>query len=114
MKYLCLIYADEPRVAATPEAEVAAVEQACMAHTEQLRETGQLVACERLQPSSSATTIRARGVDYTLTDGPFAEAKEQLAGFYLVEARDLNEAIRIAAHIPPGRFGGIEVRPVMA
>ena len=113
MRYLCLMYVDEKRVEATPAEVMTAVEQECAAHSEALRESGQLVACERLQPAQTATTVRRRGGDVTVTDGPFAETKEQLAGFYLVEARDLNEAIRIASHLPPGRFGGVEVRPVM-
>jgi hypothetical protein len=81
-------------------------------YDELLREHGQFIACERLQPTHAATTVRLREGKVAVTDGPFAETKEQLAGFYLIEARDLNEAIRIAARIPPARLGCVEVRPV--
>jgi hypothetical protein len=110
MKYLCLIYVDEKKLEQAP-AELVGGEE-CVAHTEKLRERGQLIAAERLESVQAATTVRSRNGNPTVTDGPFAETKEQLAGFYLVEARDLNEAIRIASEIPPGRFGCIEVRPV--
>ena len=76
------------------------------------RESGLLVAAEALQPVDSATTVRVRHGKLSITDGPFAETKEQLAGFYLIEARDLNDAIQVAAKIPPAREGSIEVRPV--
>jgi hypothetical protein len=112
VKYLCMIYVDEGRLAETPPDVLDAVGAHCVAHTESLAADGRLVAAERLQPTHTATTVRARGDDVTITDGPFAETKEQLAGFYLIEARDLNEAIRVASQIPPGRFGCIEVRPV--
>jgi hypothetical protein len=114
VKYLCLIYVDEQRLADTAPEIVRDVATACIAHTEELHASGHLVAAERLQPTMSATTIRARDGHPAIIDGPFAETKEQLAGFYLVEARDLNDAIRIAKDIPPGRFGCIEVRPVMS
>jgi hypothetical protein len=114
MKYLCLIYIDERQLGETSTEVVEAVAGECLAHSEGLKRDGRLVACERLESIQTATTIRARNGKVTVTDGPFAETKEQLAGFYLIEARDLNEAIRIASHIPPGRFGCIEVRPVMA
>jgi hypothetical protein len=76
------------------------------------RESGVLVAAEALQPVDTASTVRVRGGRVTVTDGPFAETKEQLAGFYLLDARDLNEAIQMAAKIPPAREGSVEVRPV--
>ena len=84
----------------------------CVGYDEALRQNGQFIACERLQPVASATTVRTRNGRVSVTDGPFAETKEQLAGFYLLEARDLNEAIRLASKIPPGRLGCVEVRPV--
>jgi len=105
MKYLCLVYGEEGKIAAMPDDE-------CMAFDSTLRSRGQCVASEALQPASTATTIRMRGGKLSISDGPYAETKENLAGFYLIEARDLNEAIQIAAQIPPARVGSIEVRPV--
>ncbi len=112
MKYLCLIYLDEKRLESAPPELVQSVGKACLDHCEELRQKGQLIASERLESVQTATTLRRQGDNFTVTDGPFAETKEQLAGFYLIEARDLNEAIRMASHIPPGQFGCIEVRPV--
>lgn len=114
MKYLCLIYADESTLEELPPATVDAVERECPEYTAELERNGQLVACERLESVQTATTIRPRNGNVSVLDGPFAETKEQLAGFYLIEARDLNEAIRIASRIPSGRLGCIEVRPVMS
>jgi hypothetical protein len=105
MKYLCLVYLEHDKLHAVPDAE-------CMACGNGLRQNGTLVAAEALQPVDTATTIRVRNGKVTVTDGPFAETKEQLAGFYLVDARDLNDAIQIAAKIPPAREGSVEVRPV--
>lgn len=105
MKYLCLVYLDENRLAELPDAE-------CVAFDTGLRSDGRCLASEALQSVNTATTVRVRDGRVTVTDGPFAETKEQLAGFYMVEARDLNEAIQIASRIPPARVGGIEVRPV--
>ena len=112
MKYLCLIYSEEEKMYARPAAELEAIAGECVAFDETLEKNGQFIACERLQPVSSATTVRTRNGRVSVTDGPFAETKEQLAGFYLIEARDLNEAIRLASKIPPGRLGCVEVRPV--
>lgn len=105
MKYLCLVYMDEGRLA-----EVADVE--CMAFGALLSENGQRIAAEALESVQTATTVRVRNGKLSVTDGPFAETKEQLAGFYLIDARDLNDAIRVASQIPPARVGSIEVRPV--
>ncbi len=112
MKYLCLIYYDEAQAAALPEPEYLRIAGEALAYGEELNGRGQFVASESLQPTETATTIRLQGGRLAVTDGPFAETKEQLGGFFLVEARDLNEAIRIAAKIPPLRLGCIEVRPV--
>ncbi len=112
MKYLCMIYVDEARLADAPADHVATVEGACLEFADTLQKDGHLVASERLAPVQAATTVRHRNGHLAITDGPFAETKEQLGGFYLIEARDLNEAIRIAGAIPPGEFGCIEVRPV--
>lgn len=111
MKYLCLVYSREEDLHSLPDSPDDAE---CMAYAETVERSGQLVAGEALEPVETATTVRVRDGRTSVTDGPFAETKEQLAGFYLVDARDLNEAIRIASGIPPARVGSIEVRPVRA
>ncbi len=105
MKYLCLVYGEEKRFEAMSDDE-------CVAYDEALRERGQCLASEALQPVQTATTVRVRNGKVSITDGPFAETKEQLAGFYLIDARDLNEAIQIASKIPPARVGCVEIRPI--
>jgi hypothetical protein len=105
MKYLCLVYLEDQKLHAVPDTE-------CFACGEGLRKNGTLIAAEPLQPVETATTVRVRNGRVSVTDGPFAETKEQLAGFYLIEARDLNDAIQVASKIPPAREGSIEVRPV--
>ena len=105
MKYLCLVYLDEKKLTAVPDRE-------CQACGDSLREKGKLVAAEALQGIHTATTVRVRNGKVSVTDGPFAETKEQLAGFYLIDANDLNEAIQVASKIPPARVGSVEVRPV--
>ena len=105
MKYLCLVYLETDKLHAVADRECANCGQG-------LRDRGVLVAAEALQPIDTATTVRVRNGKVLVTDGPFAETKEQLAGFYLVDAHDLNEAIQIASRIPPAREGSIEVRPV--
>ena len=112
MKYLCLIYSEEERIAALPESEYKSRVGEYMALSEGLRKSGHLIAAERLQPTHTATTIRSRNGKVSTTDGPFAETKEQLGGFYLINARDLNEALQVASKIPGARFGSIEVRPI--
>jgi hypothetical protein len=105
MKYLCLVYAEEQALDGIEDAE-------CMACGLAMDAGGYRVAAEALQPVHTATTIRVREGRVSITDGPFAETKEQLAGFYLIEAADLDEALKVAAGIPPARVGSIEVRPV--
>jgi hypothetical protein len=105
VKYACLVYLEGEKLHAVPDSE-------CAACGEGFRERGLLVAAEALQPIDTATTVRVRNGKVSITDGPFAETKEQLAGFYLIEAADLNEAIQIASKIPPAREGSVEVRPV--
>ncbi len=107
MKYLCLVYLDA-------EHWHACSDQICMDYVRELQAGQRLVGGEPLHPTHTATTVRVRGGQVTLYDGPFAETKEMLAGFYLIEAKDLNEAIRIASGIPPAQYGSIEVRPVRA
>ena len=105
MKYLCLVYMDERNTHTVPDRE-------CADYASGLGQRGALIAAEALQPIETATTVRVRNGKVSVTDGPFAETKEQLAGFYLIEARDLNDAIQVASKIPPAREGSIEVRPV--
>ena len=105
MKYLCLVYLDEKRLDELPDED-------CVAYDTAIRQSGHCIASEALQSVQTATTVRVRNGKVSVTDGPFAETKEQLAGFYMIEAQDLNEAIRIAAKIPPAQVGSIEVRPV--
>jgi hypothetical protein len=105
MKYLCLVYADENVVHSVPDEE-------CVGYDSAIRERGVCVVSEALEPVSSAKTVRVRDGRTFVTDGPFAETKEQLGGFYMIEAPSLEEAIEIAAKIPPARVGSIEVRPI--
>jgi hypothetical protein len=105
MKYLCLVYGEEDRIAGMDDHE-------CLACDAALRTSGHCVASEALEPVASATTVRVRNGRISISDGPFAETKEALAGFYLIEARDLNEAIQLAAEIPPARVGCVEIRPI--
>lgn len=105
MNYLCLVYLDENRLPELPDED-------CVAYDTEIRNSGHCVASEALEPVRTATTVRVRNGNVSVTDGPFAETKEQLAGFYMIEARDLNEAIRVASGIPPARVGCIEVRPI--
>jgi hypothetical protein len=113
MRYLCLVYADEATLNAMPQDEVDALIDETMATNEELARSGQLVLAEALEQVDAATTVRVRDRRLSATDGPFAETREQLGGFLLVEARDLNEAIRIAGRIPAARVGSVEVRPVI-
>jgi len=113
MRYLCLIYDDEKNTNGRSKAERDAFTGEYYALTESIRKSGHYVAGEALQPVHSATTIRVRGGKLSTTDGPFAETKEQLGGFYMIEARDLNDAIQVASRIPSARSGSVEVRPVV-
>ncbi len=105
MKYLCLVYLDEKRLDELPDED-------CVAYDTAIRRSGHCMASEALESVQTATTVRLRNGKVSITDGPFAETKEQLAGFYMIEAKDLDEAIQIAAKIPPARVGSIEVRPI--
>ena len=113
MKYLCLIYDDEKQLEGMPQSESEAFMSEYFSFTGGIQQSGHYVAGEALQPVATATTLRFRNGKLSTTDGPFAETKEQLGGFYLIEARDLNEALQIAAKIPSVRTGSIEVRPVV-
>ena len=112
MRYLCLIYDEEKKLAAMPKSEADAFMGEYFAFTEAIKRSGQHLAGEALQPVSTATTVRVRNGKLSTTDGPFAETKEQLGGFYLITARDLNEAIQVASRIPSAKLGSIEVRPI--
>ena len=105
MKYLCLVYLDAAHWNACTD-------QVCADYVQRLVDARRLVAAEPLHPAHTATTVRVRNGEVTLFDGPFAETREMLAGFYLVDAQDLNEAIQLAAAIPPALHGSVEVRPV--
>jgi hypothetical protein len=113
MQYLCLIYESEKNWADIPEAEQGKIFHEYMEFTQGIVKTGQYKAGEALQPTSTATTVRVRDGKTMTTDGPFAETKEQLGGFYLIEAKTLDEACAVAAKIPAARTGSIEVRPIM-
>ena len=112
MKYLCLVYHEESKIEAMPASEYETMVNDVFAYREELRRGGHYIASSPLQFVRTATTIRVRGGKVSVTDGPFAETKEQLGGFYLIEASDLDEAIRLAAQMPPARVGSIEVRPL--
>jgi hypothetical protein len=105
VKYMCLVYGEEAAMRTVNDSE-------CVANGAALQQAGHYVAAESLQPVATAKTVRVRDGKVTVTDGPFAEAKEVIAGFYLIEARDEKEAIQLAAKIPPARVGAIEVRRV--
>jgi hypothetical protein len=113
MQYLCLIYSDGSKEQTMTKADMDAYMGEYFAFTDAIRKSGNFVAGDALQPVTAATTVRVRNGKTTTTDGPFAETKEHLGGYYLVEASDLNEAIRIAARIPTARHGSVEVRPVI-
>lgn len=113
MRYLCLIYDEEQKLAAMPKSESDAFMGEYFSFTESIKGSGHYVAGEALQPVHTATTVRIRNGKISATDGPFAETKEQLGGFYLITAKDLNDAIQVAARIPSARLGSVEVRPIM-
>ena len=113
MRYLCLIYDDESTVGSMPKGAADAFMQEYFNFTDAIRRSGHYLGGEALQPVTTATTVRVGNGRTSTTDGPFAETKEQLGGFYLIEARDLNDAIQVAARIPSARMGSVEVRPIM-
>lgn len=111
MKYLCLICAETFMEQMTETAAEKHYEE-YSEFTESIRKSGHLLGCNRLQPPDAAITVRMRKGKVTMTDGPFVETKEQLGGYYVIEAKDLNEAIQIASRIPGARIGCVEVRPI--
>jgi hypothetical protein len=112
MKYLCMIYTDEAAIANRTKEEADKLMAEYMELTASFQRNGHYIGANRLQPVHTATTVRLRNGSLSTTDGPYAETKEQLGGYYLLEARDLNQAIQLAARIPAARFGSIEVRPL--
>ena len=113
MRYLCLIYENEKSFETMPKEEADAVFGEYFTFTEGIKQSGKHLGGEALQPSQTATTVRVRNGKVTTTDGPFAETKEQLGGYYLINANDLNDAIQVAAKIPSARYGSVEIRPIM-
>jgi len=112
MKYLCLVYNEEKKLDAMSESEWDALVAEALAYDEELRKKGRFIIAHVLQPTQTATTVRVRNGKLSTTDGPFAETKEQLGGFILIDARDLNEAVHVASKMPGARLGSIEVRPI--
>jgi hypothetical protein len=112
MKYLCLVYYDENMMKEKSQDDWDALNRECINCVEGLTKSGHFIDGTPLHTTDTASTLRVRDGRATITDGPFAETKEQLAGFYMLEARDLNEALSLAKKIPPARYGCVEVRPV--
>lgn len=112
MKYLCLVYCDEHEFNRLSPSEWQALNERCVECVASLQNSGHFIAGDALHPVATATSVRLRDGKVLITDGPFAETKEQLAGYYLLEARDLNEALLLAQKIPAASMGCIEVRPV--
>ena len=112
MKYLCLAYEEEGKLDALSRAEWDALRKETLDYVEELARNGRLLVTHALQSVRSATTVRVRHGRLSTTDGPFAETKESLGGFFLIEARDLSEAIQVASRWPSARIGSIEVRPI--
>ncbi|TQV88156.1 YciI family protein [Aliikangiella coralliicola] len=113
MQFLCLIYETESLMTTRSDEENGKIFQGYMSFTENVKEAGKLVTGDALQPTNTATTVRVRNGETVITDGPFAETKEQLGGYYLLECESLDEAIELAAKIPSSEYGSIEVRPIM-
>ena len=112
MKYLLLCCHEEKKLDSMPESECDALMEETMVYCEALKKSGHLLAVDQLEPIQTAMSVRTRNGKLSVTDGPFAETKEQLGGYFLISARDLNEAIQVASKFPSVRFGTIEVRPV--
>lgn len=112
MRYICLVYNEESNVDALPASEYNAIVDETFAHRGELQREGHHIASSPLEPVRSAMTVRVQEGRVSVTEGPFAETREQLGGFYLIEAEDMSEAIRLASQMPPARLGSIEVRPL--
>ena len=112
MKYICLVYVEEKILSALPKGERQSLSDESIAYCEELQKKGQLIAASPLYPVETAATLQIRNGKSSITDGPFAETKEQLGGFFLIDVKDLNDALYAASTIPAARIGSIEVRPV--
>jgi hypothetical protein len=112
MKYLCMVIIDEEKLNAMSESDAQTLDDESLAYDGVLKKNGHFLVAQALESVSAATTVRMKNGKVSVTDGPFAETNEQIGGFILIEARDLNEAIQLASHIPAIRLGGVEVRPV--
>jgi hypothetical protein len=112
MKYMCLVYVEEAILNSLSKSDRQSLSDESLAYYDELRKTGQCLAASPLHPVETAATVRVRNGKPSTTDGPFAETKEQLGGFFLLDVRDLNDALRVASMIPAARLGSIEVRPV--
>jgi hypothetical protein len=112
VKYLCLAYEDENTLNRMSRGDWNELRDETLAYLEDLRKRGHIISAEALQSVQTAATVRVRNGNLSVTDGPFAETRETLGGFFLIQARDLNEAIQVAARWPSARFGSIEVRPI--
>jgi hypothetical protein len=112
MKYLCLVQLDEKKLDELSKKEAVVLDNESLAYDEELRKSGHFIAAQALQSVQAATTVRVRNGKASVTDGPFAETNEQVGGFILIEAKDLNEAIQVASKIPVAQLGAIEIRPV--
>ena len=112
MKYLCLIYQNERDRTNYTQDQTDAMSAEYFAFTDDIRKSGHMLGGDALQPTHTATTVRVRNGKVSTTDGPFAETKEQLGGYYLIEGKDLNDAIQVAARIPGAKTGSVEVRPI--
>jgi hypothetical protein len=113
MKYMCLVYFEGQQLDAMTPSELRSFQEESVSYDEDLLKGGYLILAEALESVRSATTVRVRNGKLSATDGPFLETKEQLGGFVLIEARDLNDAIQVASRIPLARIGSVEVRPLM-
>jgi hypothetical protein len=111
MRYLCLTYLDQNELAAMPESQMSALNARHLAFNDDLLTSGQFIEAEALEAGTATTCLRVRHGKSAVTDGPYAQTKEQVAGFYLIEARDLDEALQVAARIPSAPLGTIELRP---
>ena len=112
MKFMFMIYHDESVLEALPEGEMRALVDSALDYDDEIRRSGHYIVSNALQSSRTARTIRVRGSKVLVTDGPFAETREHIGGFFLIEARDMDEACEVAARFPPARLGIVEVRPV--
>lgn len=112
MKYLCLVYHEESKLNALAKCEYDAFVKEIRDYCAELRQSGHYIAASPLQSVEAATSLRVWNDRVSISDGPVAETTEQLGGFYLIDARDLNDAIRVASRIPPARLGSIEIRPI--